>query len=111
MIIPSNIKAASMRLLLDYGENDNAPDDPLHGWLCQLVATRAIQAICARRARLMHKIPISPLSPGGRCTIAHFSHPITPLTETHPVHNLRELPINGPHATRTPPPTWHARIN
>src|SRR3546814_17537914 len=65
MIIPSNIKAASMWLLFDSGAHDNAPDDPLHGWLCKFVSKRAHTALCARRERLMQKMPISPLLPGG----------------------------------------------
>src|SRR3546814_18507231 len=106
MIIPSNIKAASMRLLLDYGENDNAPDDPLHGWLCQLVAKRAITAICARRDRLMQKMPISPLLPGGRLTMALFRHTISPRTETDPAHSLGALTMTGTREPRSTLTGW-----
>src|SRR3546814_6432834 len=106
MIIPSNIKAASMRLLLDYGENDNAPDDPLHGWLCQLVAKRAITAICARRDRLIQNMTISPLFPGGRLTMALFRHTISPSTETDPAHSLGKTPKNGPHEPRPTLTGW-----
>src|SRR3546814_20464139 len=101
MINPSNIKAASMRPLLDYGENDNAPDDPLHGWLCQLVAKRAITAICARRDRLMQKIPISPLLHGGRVTMALFRNTISLRTENEQANRLGELPRTGTRKART----------
>src|SRR3546814_10057854 len=106
MSIPSSIKAASMRLLLDYGEKYNAPDDPLHGWLCQLVAKRAIKAICARRDRLMQKMPISPLLPGGRLTTALFRHTISPRTETDPAHSLGELTMTGPREPRSTLTGW-----
>src|SRR3546814_17085778 len=67
---------------------------------------RAITAICARRDRLMQKMPISPLLPGGRLTMALFRHTISPRTEPDPAHSLGELTMTGPREPRSTLTGW-----
>src|SRR3546814_2480694 len=54
----------------------------------------------------MQKMPISPLLPGCRLTMALFRHTISPRTETDPAHSLGELTMTGPREPRSTLTGW-----